>query len=31
LENFVEFFEQFDDVMMEIRTKSADIKPILDL
>jgi spore photoproduct lyase len=27
----VEFFEQFDDVMMEIRTKSADIKPILDL
>ncbi len=28
---FVEFFEQFEIAMMEIRTKSANIKPILDL
>lgn len=28
---FVEFFEQFNDSMMEIRTKSANIKSILDL
>ncbi len=28
---FVEFFEQFENSMMEIRTKSANIKPILDL
>ena len=28
---FVEFFEQFNDSMMEIRSKSANIKPILDL
>lgn len=31
LENFVPFFEQFENVMMEVRTKSANIKPILDL
>jgi hypothetical protein len=31
LEEFVPFFEQFDNVMMEVRTKSANIKPILDL
>jgi len=28
---FVEFFEKFDNTMMEIRTKSANIKSILDL
>ncbi len=28
---FVDFFEKFDNAMMEIRTKSANIKPILDL
>lgn len=28
---FVQFFEQFDNVKMEIRTKSANIKPLLDL
>ena len=28
---FVEFFEQFDNSMMEIRTKSGNIKSILDL
>jgi len=28
---FVEFFEQFDNTMMEIRTKSSNIKSILDL
>lgn len=28
---FVEFFEQFDNVKMEIRTKWANIKPLLDL
>jgi spore photoproduct lyase len=28
---FVDFFEQFNDSMMEIRTKSANIKSILDL
>ena len=31
LEEFVPFFEQFDNAMMEIRSKSANIKPILDL
>jgi hypothetical protein len=31
LEEFVPFFEKFENVMMEIRTKSANIKPILDL
>ena len=31
LEEFVPFFEQFDNVMMEVRTKSANIKSILDL
>ncbi len=31
LEEFVPFFEQFEDAMMEIRSKSANIKPILDL
>jgi hypothetical protein len=28
---FVQFFEQFDNTKMEIRTKSANIKPLLDL
>ncbi len=28
---FLEFFEQFDNVKMEIRTKWANIKPLLDL
>lgn len=32
IENFVPFFEKFwDDVMMEIRTKSSNVKPFLDL
>jgi len=31
LEEFVPFFEQFDNVMMEVRSKSANIQPILDL
>jgi hypothetical protein len=31
MSEFVEFFEQFDDAMMEIRTKSGNIKSILDL
>ncbi len=31
LENFVEFFEKFDNSMMEVRTKSSNIKDILDL
>jgi hypothetical protein len=31
LEEFVPFFEQFNNAMMEIRSKSANIKPILDL
>ena len=31
MEEFIEFFEQFDNVKMEIRTKWANIKPILDL
>ena len=28
---FIQFFEQFENVKMEIRTKSANIKPLLDL
>ena len=28
---FIQFFEQFDNIKMEIRTKSANIKPLLDL
>ena len=31
LEEFVPFFEKFDNVMMEIRTKSSNIQDILDL
>jgi hypothetical protein len=31
LEEFVPFFENLDNTMMEIRSKSANIKPILDL
>lgn len=31
MNEFIEFFEQFDNVKMEIRTKGANIKPILDL
>jgi len=31
LEEFVPFFEQFNNTMMEIRSKSANIKPIFDL
>jgi spore photoproduct lyase len=31
LENFVPFFENFDNSMMEVRTKSSNIKQILDL
>ena len=32
IENFVPFFEKFwDDVMMEIRTTSSNVKPFLDL
>ncbi len=31
MQNFVSFFEKFDNTMMEVRTKSANIKPILDL
>ncbi|MDF1682340.1 MAG: hypothetical protein P1U46_00810 [Patescibacteria group bacterium] len=28
---FISFFEQFKNIKMEIRTKSSNIKPILDL
>jgi len=31
LQNFVPFFEDQENTMMEIRTKSANIKDILDL
>lgn len=31
IKEFVEFFEQFDNVKMEIRTKWSNIKPLLDL
>jgi len=31
VEEFVPFFEQFDNVMLEIRTKSVNIKSLLDL
>lgn len=31
LEEFVPFFEKFDNVMMEVRTKSTNIQDILDL
>ncbi len=31
MQEFVEFFEQFDNVKMEIRTKGSNIKSILDL
>lgn len=31
IEEFVPFFEKLDNTMMEIRTKSSNIKPILDL
>jgi hypothetical protein len=30
-QEFIPFFEQFENVMMEIRTKSSNIKPLLDL
>ncbi len=30
-ENFIEYFEKYENVKMEIRTKSANIKPLLDL
>lgn len=31
IKEFVEFFEQFENVFMEIRTKWSNIKPLLDL
>lgn len=31
MEEFIEFFEQFDNVKMEIRTKGSNINPILNL
>jgi hypothetical protein len=31
IENFIPFFEKFDNTKMEIRTKSSNIKPLLDL
>ncbi len=31
IEEFVPFFENFDNAMLEIRTKSSNIKPLLDL
>ncbi|PID87631.1 hypothetical protein CSB07_00415 [Candidatus Gracilibacteria bacterium] len=30
-DNFIEFFEKYDNVKMEIRTKSGNIKPLLNL